>query len=303
MANDIEKPKVQPPGAPASASMTAAVHHRRIPPWVLVMLGSLLFCVAFAFFVGIAALVGPGARPAVRGLQERKMPDGTILVLEKVTVGTNHQFEWERKQSFTDLISGNWSRKYHANAWAPGEAIVVWFSRRDPMTGECLDIDWWLRSAAVTDRDQELDDDNAGRNTFSATSSSGNSGSRPFAPEPPTTYELIVGHTAVQPFRHSGKSFKLRAYNTRNEADAEFDVPHELATTLPVWKPEPLPTTKEAEDLDVTLTSLAVEPNEYVEGSRRRKRWFLRPELRVLHDGKPDDVHSVREFEFEDVFG
>src|SRR5262249_14161306 len=32
-------------------------------------------------------------------------------------------------------------------------------------------------------------------------------------------------------------------------------------------------------------------------------RYFLRPELRVLHDGKVDDIHSVREFEFEDVFG
>jgi hypothetical protein len=267
------------------------------------MLGGFMFCLAFALVVGIAAVVTPGPRPAVRGLQERKMPDGTILVLEKVTVGTTHQFEWERKQSFTDLINGNWSRKYNASAFAPGEAIVVWFSRRDPVTGKCLDLDWWLRSAAVTEKDEELDDDNAGRNTFSATSSSGMSGSRPFAPESPGTYELIVAHSAVQPLRHSGKSFRLRVYNTRNEVVAEFDIPHEIPETLPVWKPEPLPATKKVDDLDVALTALGVEPNEYQEGSRTRKRYVVKPELRVLRDGKVDDVHSLREIEFEDVFG
>jgi hypothetical protein len=52
------------------------------------------------------------------------MSDGTILVLEKATVGTSHQFERQRKQSFTDLINGNWSRKYNASAFSPGEAIV-----------------------------------------------------------------------------------------------------------------------------------------------------------------------------------
>src|SRR5262249_43119984 len=82
-----------------------------------------------------------------------------------------------------------------------------------------------------------------------------------------------------------------------------FDVPHEISSTLPVWKPESLPATKKVEDLDVTLTGLGVELNEYQEGSRKRTRYFLRPELRVLHDGKVDDIHSVREFEFEDVFG
>src|SRR5437660_3236351 len=35
----------------------------------------------------------------------------------------------------------------------------------------------------------------------------------------------------------------------------------------------------------------------------RVKRYFLRPELRGLRDGNLDDIHSVREFEFEDVFG
>jgi hypothetical protein len=74
-------------------------------------------------------------------------------------------------------------------------------------------------------------------------------------------------------------------------------------TTLPTWKPDPLPATKKAEDLDVTLTALSVESNEYEEGSRRVKRYFLKPELRVLRDGTPDEVYTNREFEFEDVFG
>src|SRR5262249_45968220 len=231
---------------------SSPVPRRRISPWIVVILGVSLFCLAFAVLVGVIALVHPGARPVVRGLQERRMADGTILVLEKVTVGSSHQFEWQRKQSISDWINGNWTQKHVANAWSPGESIVVWFSRRDPATGASLDVDWWLRSAAIDDLGAELDDDNAGRNSFSASGSSVVSGSGPLAPEPAGKYEMIVAHSAVRPFRHAGNSFKLRVYDTAGTVVAEFDVPHANPGGLPVWRPEPLPATKAAGDLDVT---------------------------------------------------
>ncbi|MGE5195204.1 MAG: hypothetical protein ACM3U2_22145, partial [Deltaproteobacteria bacterium] len=285
-----------------SAGTGPPVHHRHIPPWVLVVVGVLLFCLAFAVVAAIAVLTSRASRPVVRGLQERTMPDGTILVLEKVTVGTSHRFEWERKRSFTDWINGYGTGKWNAEAWAPGEAIVVWFSRRDAATGGCLDVDWWLRSAALDDRGGEIDDDNAGRNSFSSGANTGLSGSRPFSPEAPGRYELIVAHSALRPFRHSGDSFKLRVYNTKNEMVAEFDVPHTTPAPLPAWKSETLPATKKAGDLDVTLAKLGVDVGVSNGGSWTRKQYHLRPELRVVHDGRPETTPSVPEFEFEDVF-
>jgi len=92
-------------------------------------------------------------------------------------------------------------------------------------------------------------------------------------------------------------------YDTKGAAVAEFDVPHTNPATLPVWKPEALPATKKVDDLDVTLAGLAVEPNEYVEGTRKRTRYTVKPELRIAQDGQVEATPSLREFEFEDVFG
>ncbi len=232
------------------------------------------------------------------------MPDGTILILEKVTVGTSHQFEWQRDQTVADWINGNWTQKYVANAGTQGESIVVWFSRRHPASDAPLDVDWWLRSAALDDAGTELDDDNAGRDSFTASGSSGVGGTRPFtASMPGAKYEMIVAHSAWRPFRHSGNSFKLRVFDTHGDVVAEFDVPHTMSATLPVWTPESLPATKKADDLDVTLTRLAVDSHEITEGTRKRTSYNIRPVLTVSRDGEAEATPSVHEIEFEDAFG
>jgi hypothetical protein len=263
------------------------------------------FCLVFAAIVGIATLLaGSAPRPAVRARQEQKMPDGTILVLEKVTVGSHHQFEWERKQSFGEWISGNWASRQTASAWMPGEGVVVWFSRRDPVTDTCLDVDWWLRSAAVDEFGDEIEDDNAGRNILSAHGSSGLSGSRPFSPEAPgrdTT--MVVAHSGVRQFRHSGKSFEFRVYNVKDELVATFDIPHAPTTALPEWKPEPLPATKKADDLEVTVTRVLVHRHETTTNGRRMLRSNFWPELRIMRDGQSAPDWVAQQTEFEDVFG
>src|SRR5262249_1568380 len=110
MTNDVQSATGESAGEQPLAT-SSPVPRRRISPWVVVILGGALFCLGFAVLVGVIALVHPGARPVVRGLQERRMSDGTILVLEKVTVGSSHQFEWQRKQSISDWINGNWTQK------------------------------------------------------------------------------------------------------------------------------------------------------------------------------------------------
>src|SRR5258707_99407 len=79
---------------------------RQITPWALVAGGAFVFCLVLALVLGAIHLLRPANRPVARGLRERTMADGTILVLEKVTVGTKHNFEWQRKHSFSDWIKG-----------------------------------------------------------------------------------------------------------------------------------------------------------------------------------------------------
>ena len=276
---------------------------RPLPPWALVIGGTLVFSLALALALGILQFYGPVNRSAVRGLQEQTMPDGSVLVLEKVTVGTNHQFEWQPKQSFVDWLQRIGRPRHTASAWAPGNAVVVWLSRREAGTDKPLDFDWWQRSVAVDDSGHEFDDDNAGRNSFSGGSSSGLSGSRPFDPLSPGVYDLIVAHSAIVPFRHSGNSFKLRLYNTSGAVVAEFHVPHVSPAALPVWKADAFPATKKIDDYDATLTGLTATPIEVTEGTRKVIRYSLNPELAITREGRPTDDFGTREVTFEDPLG
>jgi hypothetical protein len=276
---------------------------RQIAPWVLVVGGTFVFCLILAVALGAIHLLKPAGPPVARGLQERTMPDGTILVLEKVTVGTSHNFEWQRKQSFGDWIKGIGFPRHTATAWAPGQAIVIWLSRRQAGTDQCLDFEWWLRCAALDDAGNEIEDDNAGRNSFSGRGSSSESASRPFSPLSPGVYELIVAHSALVPFRHSGNSFKFRVYDTNDKVVAEFDVPHAPAAGLPVWKPDPLPATKKADEFDVTLKELTLHPSEITEGTRKVTRYSINPALTITRDGRPTDELGTREETFEDSLG
>jgi hypothetical protein len=276
---------------------------RQIAPWVLVIGGAFVFCLVLALVLGAIHLLRPAGQPVARGLQERTMPDGSILVLEKVTVGTSHNFEWQRNQSFSDWIKGIGMPRHTATAWAPGQAIVIWLSRRQAGTDQCLDFDWWLRCTALDDGGNEIEDDNAGRNSFSGGSSSGESAPRPFSPLSPGVFELIVAHSALLPFRHSGNSFKLRVYDTHDKVVAEFDVPHSSPAGLPVWRADPLPATKQLDEFEVTLKEIMLHPSEVTEGTRKLTRYSINPVLTITRDGLPTDDLGTREVTFEDPLG
>jgi hypothetical protein len=305
MSDAMRELDSEPAGSEVQSTHRAGGHpaKRQIAPWVLVIGGAFFFCLVLALVLGAIHLLRPAGRPMARGLQERTMPDGTILVLEKVTLGTSHNFEWQRKQSFSDWIKGVGMPRHTATAGAPGQAIVVWLSRREAGSDKCLDFDWWLRCAAVDDGGNEIEDDNAGRNSFSGGGSSGLSGSRPFSPLAPGAYELIIVHSALLPFRHSGNSFKLRVYDTNDKVVAEFDVPHSSPAGLPVWRADPLPATKKVDEFDVTLTELSVYPTETTEGTRKVTRYSINPALKITRDGRPTEELGTREVTFEDPLG
>src|SRR5436190_24362080 len=94
--------------------------------------------------------------PAESSPNERRLPDGSILRIEGVTLGTRHTYNfgyaprsrwffWERKRQLLSAESG-------------GSVVVVWMTRRDAETGRSLDFDWWNRSVVVDSLGGEVTD-------------------------------------------------------------------------------------------------------------------------------------------------
>lgn len=273
-------------------------------PWVLVGgFGCLGIMLLLAFF-GIVYVVRP-ATPlsGERGLQTRKMPDGTFLSLEQVTYGNRHDFEFQKVQRHGPAwFQVSSVQKRHVHESTPHAMLVVWLSRRD-QNGQPLDFEWWSHNVAVDEFGNTFEDDDAGRTAISNHSQSGYSGSRPFAPVGPGTYELIVARSALRPFRHAGHSFKLRVFDTTGAQVAEFDVPDPVTGPFPEWTPENLPATKTDGDLAVTLTSLGSKQHQRDESGRKRQVLQLSPQFEFHQAGRRAPEWRARRSQLSDALG
>jgi hypothetical protein len=217
------------------------------------------------------------------------MPDGTILVLEAVTVGTRHRFEhwWVPQSAPLDWLLGSGAVKYTEEENTPIEQQVLWFTRRHAKTGEQLDFDWFETCVAIDDRGWRIEEQRSGRDARRAHGHSSYGGSAPIASLSPGAYRTIVFHCGLPPFRCNGPTFKLQVFGTGNALVAEFDVPTTNHDPILEWTPEPLPVTKTDRDLSVTLTGLACRPRQFLLGARAdRPDLSLEPLLEVRRNGE-----------------
>jgi hypothetical protein len=182
--------------------------------------------------------------------------------------------------------------------------MMLWFSRRGPARGECLDFSWWSHCVAIDEQGHEVYDGEPGQEAISTNGSSGTSGSRPLpamSRQESDQYEFITAYSALRLLRSPG-TFKLRVINTSNQVVAEFDVPTPVAGPFPEWQPEPIPATKMAGDLAVTLTQLR--PRTYQDGSRNNAvRLQLNPEVTYEQAGKSTQQWSNAHVEVSDPLG
>lgn len=267
--------------------------------------------VLLGVFVGLMAAIEP-EMPMSTALQEVMMPDGTILALEAVTWGKLHEYEVEfPTQGFKFFPSG---RTRMINHGTSKDQTVLWFSRRDAVTGKALDFDWWSHSTVVDSHGCEIEDrdNDARRHAHHAHGSSG-SGGRPFqsisAHSHGERYTSIVVTSELPAFRHEGDSFAVRLYDLAGTNVGEFQIkdPSPTKGSYPVWKPEVLPVTKTTSELAVTLTSLAGELNES-QTSRNghsyiRKRTQLKYEFQVKEDGESTNRWQSRSTTVSDALG
>ena len=288
---------------------------RSISPWVLVL--GVLVLALFAMCLLMVALVAmrPKDDPT-RGrsiIAEQPMPDGTLLMLERVTYGTAHQFDFDIKGQHGGFFGPvSHTRREVCTRQTQKDMAVVWLTRWHPATGEALDFDWWLRCAVVDEHGCEIAGTDRRRNAYDScfgSSSSSHGGTGTFSPLSGGSYQMIVAHFALPACRHSGNTFKLRVYDTAHVKVAEFDVPdpNPSGGSYPEWEPEEFPITKSDGDVSLTFTGLTArssEQNLTTNGiTLTQTRVRLNTQFQTIQGGQATNDWSVRSFRLFDALG
>jgi tetratricopeptide (TPR) repeat protein len=231
-------------------------------------------------------------------LARTTLDDGTLLLLDQITL-TAHRFPV--------LVGGgpfDGGGRRTLTAHAEPNQMVLWFSRFDSTGREALDFDWWSHCVAIDDHGCAFRDDRPGRNAVSRYSSNSSSGSRPFQPLGGGPFDAIVAHSTLPRFRTSNPTFKLRVYDNQGTVVGELNVPTpDGLRQLPVWQPEPLPTTKSAGDLAVKLIQVRVAKGETYSNGAKHATTQLTPVVELTRDGKPATEWSRSSFAWLDAAG
>ncbi|MFG0332496.1 MAG: TolB family protein, partial [Maioricimonas sp. JB049] len=272
--------------APRSVSSRAG----RLSPWVLILAVAGGMGLLFLLPAVIMLLLPQNDRAAEWGIARTEMPDGTILVLEDVKIGSGHVFEVTVPNQRQPMFPWQVPETQQIRTSTMYDRPVIWLSRRDPETGRHLDFDWWLYSIAEDGNGGEFEDSGAGLNYISGTGSGSTSGSRPlrlssFGTAGRNT-AMVVAHASLPQIRHEGESFRLKFYNVDEQLVAELDVPH-VPPAAPTWEPEPFPIVRQAGDLTVTVAGATGRVDTWTSDQRMVVRPRVDFDLRFEQNGEP----------------
>ncbi len=224
-------------------------------------------------------------------IAEATMPDGTVLVLKAVTYGKEHKLPLPPRTNWflPVFLQSREQDSLDHETW--GDKLVVWLARYDPKTGRALDFEWWLKNTVVDANGDTITDRHPSWDYRFGQSGSGSSGSSGPGARPYDVahreYDQLYASSELPLFRCNSKTFQLRVHNADNDIVATFDVPWPGPKSFPIWEPEPLPISKPAGDLTVTLKRL---DTDFVYHNDE-KSYFLDPSFRVTKDGKPASWH------------
>jgi hypothetical protein len=179
----------------------------------------------------------------------RELPDGSMLRVAAVSFGTNHVFteskpaNWQlalgRKLPFSLASRLGWSFNIGASAMQanpPGFTNLVLFIIHDGP-----------KNSSGSYQIEAFDDDG---NSFDASEGGGNSG----GPDASGRHYHLLQSRALDAFPRRCKNIGLRFLdNQSNTTVAEFHIPNPASGTFPVWTPEPLPATREADGVEAKL--------------------------------------------------
>jgi hypothetical protein len=242
-----------------------SLHHPGLTPSVLSALGLLAVLVA----VVVWTLTLP-----IPPLRTYRLPDGTVLRLEGVTLGSEHRLVrgryWQRLLApFLQGPLAHYGPSVTTWRLPTPNAAVFWltWTASSPLTN-------WTRATAVDDTGEEVELTGTHIQFM-----------RPDGPD-----EKLCGWVAPA-FPRRGREIELRLYSPGRAAPvAVFRVPNPAPEPHPTWTPMRLPATQSAGRLTVTLTKLETgrlaPPSVPLD---RPARHWTRAEFRVRENGRPTD--------------
>ncbi len=263
---------------------------RQLHPW-LFMLGVPIL--AFGLLVVVAIVVAKYApQPgALRDSNDHLMTDGTILRIEKVSFGKMHDFEYGGSGggSWWGRLTGSRHSSGRTSWGTQHDQLVVFMSRRQPVTGQPLDFDWWAENVAIDAFGDRVPDSQESRMfQFGENGSSSTSGGqRPFKADHSQFDHWMVTST-LPPFRTAGDTVTIEVKNTSGEVVAKLDLQHPAPPTFPTWTAESLPCTKTDGDLGVTFKSAAIHNSgTHQQNGRTIQQHYLNAAIDLTWKGQP----------------
>jgi len=205
-------------------------------------------------------------RPRKPSLPMATLPDGTQIILQAVTWGTNHHFMHGSKlvraaKRFTPgFIDSLLPPVLEMTTTMDEENLVVWYNAYHPATNKYVTLQW--------ERFTIVDDHGC---TFRMNQYGGSHSTAKFA----------ISHAVLRVFPRRQKTFILRAKFV-NQPEVELQVPNPLYPVTAEWTPEPLPAQRATNNLKVTLKRIRTHrPNTYIttdfdifEDGVKRNAWY-----------------------------
>lgn len=257
---------------------------KAINPWLLiaaVTIGCLVLMPVGAWFISL--FVSERLET-----NDRRLPDGSILRLEKVTWGQTHEFQFEIQRRSWGIF---WSQKKESVNFSKAgpDQFVVWMTCRSSRRGSPLNFDWWQSSRMLDQFGKEVSDYNA--NVFEIADDPKLNLAKRGAKSNKSCDKWVALSCFPQHRVVDGK-LQLKVRNTAGDVVAEFEIPHPAPIDPPLWSPEPFPVSKTDRDLTVTFEGVETERvganDRSVQGV---KEWRIRPKYKLQwHGPTPKNV-------------
>lgn len=266
-------------------------------PWLLVLAATGVGLVLIAVVISAALIIG-ARHDEVSGLESR-MPDGSVLRVEKLSWGRTHTFEYKPPNGMWEFFGGG-TGLHSSRHTSDRDQLVIWMTRRSA-GGQPVDFDWWQSSVVVDAHGHEVTD-------FSpmllelGNGSSQHGGDRPLKANR-TQYRNWVASSSFPAFPVKGGRFELRVKNLSGDVVATFELTHPSPPKAPEWSPEPFPVSRVNGDFGVTLNSVKTHQSQWTRNGLPQISWHLDPVMSFQWQGQPTAEWSVQGVEWSDPFG
>jgi hypothetical protein len=299
------------PDWPAFENLDQSRSGRRLSLWQLAFLLAAVALLLLASFAGWKWYTRSRSLTGRTIVGEHRLSDGSLLVLEQVTFGKRHTFEFPLPAAPTltrwlGSTSPPQQNQPRFERSTNSDSVVLWFTRWNPETGVCLDFDWWQACLVTDESGDEVEDFAAQRVSWDGSATHSMQAPRPWGSVASTgTIPRVVVATSQLPMlrQHAGAR-RVRVFDHFASLVAEFQVPFPDTSLMPQWSPDSLPAQRQSEDVAVMFTGISArrlpEPKHLSSiVSHPRPRWVLTPQFSVARNGslapdwKPERIDVI----------